>query len=50
MLRKPGEQPGPWFDREKSWLGPIVIVQSLLGLLIVGTQRFALAPYICMSF
>ena len=36
--------------RKKWWLGPIVIVLLLLGLLIVLTQGSALAPFIYTLF
>ena len=36
--------------RKKWWLGPIVIVLLLLGLLIVLTQGAALAPFIYTLF
>lgn len=36
--------------RKKWWLAPIVIVLGLLGLLIVGTQGSALAPFIYTLF
>jgi hypothetical protein len=36
--------------RKKWWLGPIVIVLLLLGLLVVFTQGSALAPFIYTLF
>ncbi len=36
--------------RKKWWLGPIVIMLLLLGLLIVFTQGSALAPFIYTLF
>lgn len=36
--------------RKKWWLGPIVLVLLLLGLLIVLTQGSALAPFIYTLF
>ena len=36
--------------RKKWWLGPIVLVFVLLGLLIVLTQGSALAPFIYTLF
>jgi hypothetical protein len=36
--------------RKKWWLGPIVVVLLLLGLLIVLTQGSALAPFIYTLF
>jgi hypothetical protein len=35
---------------KKWWLGPIVIVLALLGLLLVVTQGSALAPFIYTMF
>jgi hypothetical protein len=36
--------------RKKWWLGPIVLVLLLLGLLVVLTQGSALAPFIYTLF
>jgi hypothetical protein len=36
--------------RKKWWLGPIVLVLLLMGLLIVLTQGSALAPFIYTLF
>jgi hypothetical protein len=36
--------------RKKWWLGPIVMVLLLLGLLLVFTQGSALAPFIYTLF
>ena len=36
--------------RKKWWLGPIVIVLLLLGMLIVFTESSALAPFIYAIF
>jgi hypothetical protein len=36
--------------RKKWWLGPIVLVLLLLGLLLVFTQGSALAPFIYTLF
>ena len=36
--------------RKKWWLGPIVVVLLLLGLLLVFTQGSALAPFIYTLF
>jgi len=36
--------------RKKWWLGPIVIVLLLLGLLIIFTESSALAPFIYTLF
>ena len=36
--------------RKKFWLGPIMLVLVLLGLLIVLTQGSALAPFIYALF
>ena len=36
--------------RKKFWLGPIMLVLILLGLLIVFTQGSALAPFIYALF
>jgi hypothetical protein len=36
--------------RKKFWLGPIMVVLLLLGLLIVFTQGSALAPFIYTLF
>lgn len=36
--------------RKKWWLGPIVLVLLLLGLLVVFTQGSALAPFIYTLF
>jgi hypothetical protein len=36
--------------RKKWWLGPIVIMLLLLGLLLVMTQGSALAPFIYTLF
>ena len=36
--------------RKKYWLGPIMLVLVLLGLLIVFTQGSALAPFIYALF
>jgi hypothetical protein len=36
--------------RKKWWLGPIVVVLLLLGLLLVLTQGSALAPFIYTLF
>jgi len=36
--------------RKKFWLGPILLVLVLLGLLIVFTQGSALAPFIYALF
>ena len=36
--------------RKKFWLGPIMLVLVLLGLLIVFTQGSALAPFIYALF
>jgi len=36
--------------RKKWWLGPIVLLLLLLGLLIVFTQGSALAPFIYTLF
>jgi len=36
--------------RKKWWLGPIVLMLLLLGLLIVFTQGSALAPFIYTLF
>ena len=36
--------------RKKWWLTPIVVLMGLLGLLIVGTQGSALAPFIYTLF
>ena len=36
--------------RKKWWLGPIVVMLLLLGLLIVFTQGSALAPFIYTLF
>jgi len=36
--------------RKKWWLGPIVVVLLLLGLLIVFTQGSVLAPFIYTLF
>ncbi len=36
--------------RKKWWLGPIVVLLLLLGLLIVFTQGSALAPFIYTLF
>lgn len=36
--------------RKKWWLGPIVILLLLLGLLLVFTQGSALAPFIYTLF
>lgn len=36
--------------RKKWWLGPVVIVLLLLGLLIVFTEGSALAPFIYTLF
>ncbi len=36
--------------RKKWWLGPIIMVLVLLGLLIVLTQGSALAPFIYTLF
>jgi len=36
--------------RKKWWLGPIVLILLLLGLLIVFTQGSALAPFIYTLF
>jgi hypothetical protein len=36
--------------RKKWWLGPIVVMLLLLGLLIVFTQGSALAPFIYTIF
>ena len=37
-------------ERKKWWLGPIIIVLLLLGLLIVFTETSALAPFIYTLF
>jgi hypothetical protein len=37
-------------ERKKWWLGPIVAVLLLLGLLLVFTQGSALAPFIYTLF
>lgn len=37
-------------ERKKWWLGPIVIVLVLLGLLIVLTQGSAVAPFVYALF
>jgi hypothetical protein len=36
--------------RKKWWLGPVVVVLLLLGLLIVFTEGSALAPFIYTLF
>ena len=36
--------------RKKWWLGPIVLMLALLGLLVVFTQGSALAPFIYTLF
>jgi hypothetical protein len=36
--------------RKKWWLGPIVVMLALLGLLIVFTQSSAVAPFIYTLF
>jgi hypothetical protein len=36
--------------RKKWWLGPIVLLLLLLGLLLVATQGSALAPFIYTLF
>jgi len=36
--------------RKKWWLGPVVFMLLLLGLLIVSTQGSALAPFIYTLF
>jgi uncharacterized protein DUF5989 len=36
--------------RKKWWLGPIVIMLALLGLLVVFTQGSAVAPFIYTLF
>jgi len=36
--------------RKKWWLGPIVIVLLLLGLLVIFTESSALAPFIYTLF
>lgn len=36
--------------RKKWWLAPIVVLLGLMGLLIVGTQGSALAPFIYTLF
>jgi Family of unknown function (DUF5989) len=36
--------------RKKWWLGPIVPMLALLGLLVVFTQGFAVAPFIYTLF
>ncbi len=36
--------------RKKWWLGPIIVVLLLLGLLLVFTQGSALAPFIYTLF
>jgi hypothetical protein len=37
-------------ERKKWWLGPIIFMLLLLGLLIVATQGSALAPFIYTLF
>ena len=37
-------------DRKKWWLGPIVVMLALLGLLVVFTQGTAVAPFIYTLF
>ena len=37
-------------ERKKWWLGPIVIMLLLLGLLIVLTQGSAVAPFVYALF
>ena len=37
-------------EREKWWLGPIVLVLVLFGALIVFTQGSALAPFVYTLF
>ncbi len=37
-------------ERKKWWLGPIVLILLLLGLLVVLTQGSALAPFIYTLF
>ena len=36
--------------RKKGWLGPIVLIMLLMGLLIVFTQGSAVAPFIYTLF
>jgi hypothetical protein len=36
--------------RKKWWLGPIVLMLALLGLLVVFTQGSAIAPFIYTLF
>ena len=36
--------------RKKWWLGPIVVMLALLGLLVVFTQGSAIAPFIYTLF
>jgi hypothetical protein len=36
--------------RKKWWLGPIVVMLALLGLLVVFTQGSAVAPFIYTLF
>ena len=36
--------------RKKWWLGPIVVMRGLLGLLVVFTQGSAVAPFIYTLF
>jgi uncharacterized protein DUF5989 len=36
--------------RKKWWLGPIVVMLGLLGLLVVATQGTAIAPFIYTLF
>ena len=37
-------------EKKKWWLGPIVLMLALLGLLVVFTQGSALAPFIYTLF
>lgn len=37
-------------ERKKFWLGPIMVVLLLLGILIVFTEGSALAPFIYALF
>ena len=37
-------------ERKKWWLGPIILMLLLLGLLVVLTQGSALAPFIYTLF